>query len=110
MQSAEDRRTYQNSRTRDIRVADEAARTPKIRELQRREAELDRKWQSVKTKEEKDRISKQHEEVWTLLRKLIQPLKFSDEKETGEEFDDGEFDGDDAYMEHQDTEVMAMRK
>ena len=43
------------------------------------------------------------------MRKLIQPLKFNEEKETGEEFDDEEFDGDDAYMEHRDTEERAMR-
>jgi Tfp pilus assembly protein PilN len=85
MQTHDQRCEYQNTRTRDIKAANEAARTPKIRELQRREAALDRKWQSAKTQEERDRISEQHGEVWALLLKMVQPLEFNDEKEIAED-------------------------
>ena len=73
-QTPEERRAYQNARTKLIREADEANRTPEIRKLQRQEKELQIKYTTARTPEKRKEIWERYTEVWNLLRaKIMQP-------------------------------------
>ena len=80
-QTPKERRIYQRERTKQTKATDEAARTPEIINLQRRESALDRAGQvAMRQKNHKrlKRIKAQYKEVATLLVSLIKqpPRKY----------------------------------
>jgi len=62
-QTAEERKAYQRKRTREIKDADEANRTPKIRRLQKREGELQSAYNRARDPKKAEAIKKEYREV-----------------------------------------------
>ncbi len=66
-QTPEEIRIYQLVRTRAIRAENEANRTPEIRMLQKKEKELEMKWQKTISRVIRTKIKEQYMEVVDLL-------------------------------------------
>ncbi len=70
-QTPEERRAYQNERTRLGKEADNAARTPKIAKLQRAEAGLERRWTACRCRRGREQIRRKYMDVMAQLCELV---------------------------------------
>ncbi len=70
-QTPSERRAYQNERTRLIKEADNAARTPEIRKLQRQEAVLEKRWSACRRERGRGQIRRKYMDVLARLCELV---------------------------------------